>query len=174
MGKDRGERGRPLVAPIEAPGLVRALEAAVAEAAQEEVLAHAQDREVGQPIAIDVERVGTRGPPNVRRGVLDPAERDRPGGRALVMPQRGRIRAAREPELGATVIVTVEDGDAAAHEVLPLAVVDVRDAARRGHLGEAGDDRVVRRRNFLPAALMFAALAVAALLVWVIALSQPR
>ena len=33
--------------------------------------------------------------------------------------------------------------------------------------------RPFRRRNFLPGALMFAALAVAALLVWVIALSQP-
>ncbi|MCG7597954.1 envelope integrity protein Cei [Mycobacterium sp. C3-094] len=33
--------------------------------------------------------------------------------------------------------------------------------------------RPFRRRNFLPGALMFAALAVAAMLVWVIALSQP-
>ncbi|KGI67916.1 envelope integrity protein Cei [Mycolicibacterium rufum] len=33
--------------------------------------------------------------------------------------------------------------------------------------------RPFRRRNFVPGALMFAALAVAALLVWVIALSQP-
>ena len=43
---------------VERPGLVRALEPAVAEAAQEDALADPQDRQVDLPVAVDVERIG--------------------------------------------------------------------------------------------------------------------
>ena len=43
------------VAAVERPGLVRALEPAVAEAAQEHALADAQDRQVDLAVAVDVD-----------------------------------------------------------------------------------------------------------------------
>ena len=44
--------------PVEAPGLVGALELAAAEPAHHDVLADAQQHEVGDAVAVDVERIG--------------------------------------------------------------------------------------------------------------------
>ncbi len=48
----------PRVAAVDPERLVDALETAVAEAAQDDVLADAHDDEVGVAVSIDVERIG--------------------------------------------------------------------------------------------------------------------
>ncbi len=83
-----------------------------------------------QPVAVDVERVGT----GDRRQVGDrrrlPCEAERTAHRALVAVQRGRLAPAGEEQFGATVVVTVERRHSPADEELELAVVGVVDAGR--------------------------------------------
>ena len=54
----RGKRRRPGIAAVEAPGLVGALEPAAAEPAHGDVLADAQQHEIDDAVAVDVERIG--------------------------------------------------------------------------------------------------------------------
>ena len=126
----RAERRRPAVAAVDAEQLVRVLEAAVAEPAQDDVAAAAQDGEVDVPVAVDVERVGA----GDRRQVGDrrrlPREAERTADRALVPVERGRLAAAGEEQLVAPVVVAVERRHATADEELELAVVRVVDARR--------------------------------------------
>ena len=91
----RAERGGQRVAAVVAPGLVRALEPAVAEAAQEDVPAVAKDREVGQAVAVDVDRVGAGDAREVGDGVGDLREPQGAADRALVPVERGRVRPRR-------------------------------------------------------------------------------
>ena len=101
--------------------------------AEDDVAAAAQDGEVDEAVAVDVERVrtGDRGQVGDRRRLACEAERT--AHRALVAVQRGRLAAAGEEQLGATVVVTVERRHSPADEELELAVVGVVDA-RRGRL----------------------------------------
>ena len=106
--------------------------AAVAEPAEEHVLADAQHGEIGEAVAVDVERIGAGDRGQIgdrRRHGLEP---QRPADRAVVAVQRGRRAAAGEVQLAATVVVAVERGDAATDEVLEVAVVAVVDAAGLG------------------------------------------
>ena len=93
------ERRGPGVAAIERPGLVGALEAAVAEAPQELVLATPQHGQVRPAVAVDVERVGTGDVGPIGDWVARPqrtAARRRPGSRCdtgstgLVPPAKNR------------------------------------------------------------------------------------
>ena len=80
----RAERGGQRVAAVVAPGLVRALEPAVAETPQQDVRAVAKDREVGQAVAVDVDRVGAGDAREVGRRGRTPsrtARRRRPDSR---------------------------------------------------------------------------------------------
>ena len=74
------------------------------------------------------------------RSVTGDGDRREPQGsadRAVVVVQRGGLAAAGEEQLVAPVAVAVERGDAAADEVLELAVVGVVDARRGGVVDEA-------------------------------------
>ncbi len=53
-----GEGGRPGVAAVEAPLFVGALEPAAAKAAHHDIAANAQQHEVGDPVAVDVDGIG--------------------------------------------------------------------------------------------------------------------
>ena len=92
----RAERNRPLVTAVDAQRLVRILEAAVPAPAEDDVAAAAQDGEVDEPVAVDVERirtgdrrqVGDRRRPRVRSGAHRP-----PGSRCgTARPARSRRR----------------------------------------------------------------------------------
>ncbi len=121
------ERRRPRVAPVEAQRLVGPLEPAVAEAAQEHVLADAQHDQV---------RVGRRrrcraGTRRSRRsgrstGSGWAVNAQRAADRALVAEQRRGLGAAGEVQVRHGVAVAVEGGHAAADEEGELAVVAVR------------------------------------------------
>ena len=132
------EGGRPLGATVDAPGLVDPLEAAAAEAAEEDVLAEPEHGQVDPAVAVDVERVGAGHLGQVRRRVRQDGEPQRAARRAVVVVQGRRVRAAGEVELGAPVVVAVEDGDAAADEERELAVVGVLDAGGGRLLHEPG------------------------------------
>ena len=129
----RGAEGdRPRVATVEPERLVGSLEPAVAEPAEDHVLADAQHGEIDEAVAVDVERVGAGDRGQIgdrRRHGLEP---QRPADGAVVAVQRGRRAAAGEEQLAATVVVAVERGHAAADEVLEVALVAVVDAAGLG------------------------------------------
>ena len=124
----RAECGRPGVTGIEPELVVDLLEPAVAEPAQHGVGAAPQHHQVGVSIAVDVDRVGAGHGRQIgdRRSLL--CESERATDRTLVAVQRGRLAAAGEVQVGATVVVAIEHRHTPAHEELELAVVDVLDA----------------------------------------------
>ena len=126
----RAESNRPGVAAVDTERLVRILEVAVPEPAEDDVAAVAQDGEVDVAVAVDVERIraGDRGQVGDRRRLACKAERA--AHRALVEVQRGRLGAAGEEQLGATVVIAVERRHSPADEELELTVVGVVDARR--------------------------------------------
>ena len=121
------ERDGPLVAAVDAEGLVPALESTIAHPPQDDILAEAQDREVDMAIAIDVDRVGAGHRPQIRRGVRDALEAQRAGDPARVPEQRGRRVAAGEEQIGHPVGIAVERGHAATHDERELPGVGVAD-----------------------------------------------
>jgi len=123
----RAECRRPGGAAVVTPPFVRALEAAVTGAAQEDVLTDAQDRQVCDGIPIDVERIGARDVGEIGCGVMERREAELCTLRALIAEESGRLRAAGEVDVLASVAVAVEDGHAAAHEEHELTVVAVVD-----------------------------------------------
>ena len=133
-----GERGRPGAPPAEAPGLVRPLEAAVAAAAEEDVLPDPEDGEVDEPVAVDVERVGGSDVGEVGGGVREAREAERASGRTVVAEEGRPVAAAGDEDVGAPVGIAVEDGDAAAGVEGDAAAVRVVEAGRRRLLDEAG------------------------------------
>ncbi len=80
----------PRVAAVDAERLVGALEAAVAEAAQDDVLADPQDDEIGVAVAVDVERVGAGDGGQVGDRRRQRGEAQRTAALAVVVVQRGR------------------------------------------------------------------------------------
>ena len=138
--------------------LVGPLEAAVAEPAQDDVLADAQHDEVDVAVAVDVERVGAGDRGQVGDGRRQRREAQRAADRAVVAVQRRRLAAAGEEQLAAPVVVAVERRHAAADEVLEVAVVAVVDAAGVGDearcarpSGPRPSPRRSRRRRRSPA-----------------------
>ena len=110
---------RPVVATVEPPGLVGALERAAAETAQEHVLAMAQDHQVDVAIRVDVERVGTRDRGAGRSTSLLERARSAVGSRpAPIAEERSGFLAAGEVELRPLVGVAVEDRHATSDVVL--------------------------------------------------------
>ncbi len=137
----RGERGRPGVASVEAPGLVGALEGAITKAAKQDVLAKPQDGQVDVPIRIDVQRIGADNLAQVGDGAGHRVEGQCSSHRAPVAEQRCRILAAGQVQVLPAVAVTVEDGDAAADEVEEVAGI------RMSQPGGSGLLDVVRCRQ---------------------------
>ena len=115
----RGEGGGPCVAGGQAHGLGRVFEGAVAQAAQQKVRPGAHHEEIGTPVGVRVERVGAGDAEEVgpRHGVE--------GEIALVAQQQRRRFATRCENVGPCVVVAVEHRDAAAHEMLPPAGIDM-------------------------------------------------
>ncbi len=135
-----GEGSGPAVAAVEAPGLVRALEAAVAEAAHHEVFAHPQQREVGEAVAIDIERIGAGDRLNLQHSGQR-LEAQRAAGDGGVAVEPGGRGATGEEEVGETVRVAVEHRRAAADHVFPVALIGGGDAAG-GFFLEDRHDRI--------------------------------
>ena len=129
------EGGGPgLLSEIAAP-VVR-LERTGPGAAQDDVRADAQGDEVGDPVAVDVERVGAGQAGEGKRGGRVRLEGQRLGRRAI--PEQGRRAiSARGIELGQGVAVAVEHRDTTPDEMLPPAGVDVLGHRHRAkaHLG---------------------------------------
>ena len=119
------ERRRPRVAAVVAPCLVRTLEPAVAQAAEEHVLAVPQDGEIDPPVPVDVDGVGADHALEVGGGIRHLGEPQLPADRALVAIEGGGVGASGEVEIRPSVVVAVERGDAAADEEREVAVVDV-------------------------------------------------
>ena len=80
----RAERRGRGVAAAESPRLVRAHEAAAAEAPQEDVFIIPEHDEVHDPVAIDVDGVSAVYAREVRRRIAEPREAKRPADRAVV------------------------------------------------------------------------------------------
>ena len=91
----RAERRRPRVAAVVAPCLVRTLEPAVPQAAQEHVLAVPQDGEIDQPVTVDVHGVRADDAREIGGGIRHLGEPQRPSDRALVAIQGGGVGASR-------------------------------------------------------------------------------
>ena len=119
------ESCRPLVAAVEPERFVGALESAVAESAEEHVLAESEHGEIGVAVRIDVDRIGAGDLGQVGIGLRHLGELQRTSDGALVDVERGRIRPAGEVEILFVIVVAVEYGDAATHEVGPVPVVGV-------------------------------------------------
>ena len=128
----RAERLRHLGAAVDAPDLVRPFEAAVAEAAQRDVLAPAEGHEVDHAVAVDIDGVGAVDRGEIRHGVGQPDEPERVADVAVVPVQRRRPLAAGEVQVLAPVVVAIEHGKPGADRVLERAVV------REVHAGAGG------------------------------------
>src|SRR5207253_5027680 len=113
----RAERGRRAAAAVEPPALVRPLEPAVAEPAEQDVLAVAEDGEVDDPVPVHVERVRAVDRGQVGDGGGDGGEVDGTTGGSVVPEQRCRVNAAGEEEVGPAIAVAVEHRDAATDEI---------------------------------------------------------
>ena len=89
-GLPRGaERHRVGSSPGVGPALVRAFETATAEAAQKHVLSVPEHDEVGDPVAIDVDRIGARALSEIGRGIAQAGEPKGPADGAVV-PEESR------------------------------------------------------------------------------------
>ena len=86
----RGERRRPGVAAVKAPGLVGALELAVAETAHRDILADADHDEIGDPVAVDVGRIGAGDAVELGAALGNRLEGDRAAHGAGVAPELRR------------------------------------------------------------------------------------
>ena len=128
----RAERHRGGGRRAETPSLVRALETAAAEAAEEDVLAIPEHHEVGDPIAVDVDGIGAVHGCEVRDWIAQPDETKGAPDGTVVPIERRRAATTCEVEIGPPIAVAVEDGDAAAGRVLETAVVGVLDTGDRG------------------------------------------
>ena len=131
------ERRRPAISAIEAPGLVGALECAVAAAPQQHVFSPPEDHQVHDVVAVDVDRVCPGDERQVGGPSFDAGERECASDRAPVAIQARGLGAPGEVQVGPAVGIAVEDGHAAADEELPLALVAVVDAVCGGFLDEA-------------------------------------
>jgi hypothetical protein len=134
----RAERRRPCVPAVEPPTLVGSFEPAVTEAAEEDALAHAQDRQVDVAIAVDIDRIGAVHASQVRDRVMNRREPERTAGWAVVPIQHGRVAPAGQEQVGPAVTVAIEHRDPTAHRGDESAVVDLIDARSRGLLDVMG------------------------------------
>src|SRR6185436_17805904 len=94
-GLPRRREGHGVEGPaVEAPGVIRPLEPAAAEAAKHDVAAAAQDHQVDRAVAIDVDGVGAGHKGEVGRRIADPLEAKLTADRGDIAEQPGRVRAA--------------------------------------------------------------------------------
>src|SRR5207237_268943 len=77
----RAERRRDRGAAVKSPPLVRALEATAAQTPQQHVAAGAQYDEVGDAVAVDVDRVRAEHAHQIGRGARERSEAQRAAGR---------------------------------------------------------------------------------------------
>src|SRR5262249_41665052 len=122
------EGGAPGLAAFEAPGLVGALEAAIAEPAEHHVAADPEHDQVGSAVAVDAERIGAGDVVQLEPRVGNAGKAQRSADRALVAIEAGLGTAAGDVEIGQSVAVAVEGRHAAADEIFPAALVAGVDA----------------------------------------------
>jgi hypothetical protein len=127
----RAERRRLRGSAVEPPRLVRALEAAVATPAQQDVLAGAEDRQVDVAVTVDVERVRPVDAIEVGGWVGHRGEPQGTADGAGVPIERRRRGSTRQVELRPAVTVAVEHGDAAGDRERAAAGECVVEPARR-------------------------------------------
>ena len=126
----RGAEGDgPGVAAVDAERLVGALEPAVAEPAQHDVLADPQHDEIGVAVSVDVERIAAGDGGQIGHRGWELREPQRAAELTVVVVQRSRFAAAGEEQVAAPIVVAVEGGDTAADEVLEVAGVAMVDGA---------------------------------------------
>ncbi len=123
---------------VEAERVVRVLEAAATEAAQHHVAAAPKDHEIEMPVAVDVDGVCARDCRQIGDRRRDRREAKGSADGAVVVEKRRGVAAASEEQLVTPVVIAVECGDSATHEVLELPVVLVGDAGRGCVIDEMG------------------------------------
>ena len=144
-----GKRGPPGIAARKTPGVVGAREPAAAEPAHGDILADAQQHDVHDAVAVDIERIGAADLVQFETALLG-HELERSAMRAGVAIELRRLLAAGQQQLRVAVVIAVEGRRAAADHVFPLALVDAVDAGAGGFLdkGRDGWRRDCRRNLF--------------------------
>ena len=102
------------------------------------VAADAQQHQVRDPVAVDVDRIGADHLVQFEAARLE-LEAQRAAALAHVAVELRRRLSAGEEDVGKAVAAAVEDGHAAADHILPLALVDAVDAGARRLIDEFGD-----------------------------------
>src|SRR2546429_9615173 len=97
--------------PGVAPPRVRAFEGATAEAVQKDVLSVPEHDEVGDPVAIDVDRIGARALSEIGRGIAQAGEPKGPPDGAVVPEESRGTKPAGEGEVGLPRPRAVQAGD---------------------------------------------------------------
>ena len=133
----RAERRRPSVPAIEPPLLVGSFEPTVAETPEQDGLTAAQHGQVGDCVAIDIERVRTGYVGQVGHRIVDRREPEAPADLAFVAREERGPGAAGEVQVRAVIVVAIEHGNATADEPLVLSAKRVVDPGRRCLLDEA-------------------------------------
>jgi hypothetical protein len=142
----RAECRRDRGATVESPRLVRPLEAAAAEPAEENVLTIAENDKVRDPVAIEVDGVGADNAFEVRRWIAETREPKRSAHQAVVPIERRRVASPSDVKVRLPVAVAIKDGDPAADGVFEAAAVDVVDARAGGLVDEVRRAEGDRRR----------------------------
>ena len=133
----------PAIAGFQAPGVIGALELAVAQATKHLHFAHAQHDQVGVAVSVDIDRVRTNGIRQFQSRALF-EQFDRAALRAFVAVKLGAIDTRRHVNLGQTVAITVEGGDTAADHEFALAFKPALETRRVGFFDETRDGRLRR------------------------------
>ncbi len=130
------EPGGPSVSAVVSQVFVGALEAAITETAEENVLPESQDGQIGVTVRVDIDRIGPGDVGEIRAGLLSLGESKFTCDRALIHVESGRTGSAGEVEIRFPVIVAVEGGHATTDEERPVAVIGVVDARGLSFLDE--------------------------------------
>ena len=112
--------------------LVGALELAIAQSAQQHILAVAQHRQIGNAVAVEVDRICAGDGGQVRAWPGPDGELERAAVGDWFTNSAGWRVAAGEIEVRPAVSVAVERGNATADEVVEIACVGVVDAGSNG------------------------------------------
>ncbi len=131
------EGGGPCAPAIEPPGLVGPLETAVAGTAEQNILPDPQHRKILPVVAVDIQRIGADDLGQTGRFRVHGIESQWSADRTPVPEQRGWIASAGNEKVLPSIVIAIEDGYAAADEILPPTVIDVPQACRLGFFHEA-------------------------------------
>ena len=107
-----------------------------ARPSQEDVFAIAQDGQVDEAVAVDVERVGAVDRRQVGRGIRDDREPEGAADGPDVLVERRRVQPARDVDVRLAVAIAVEDREAASDEESQGPVVRLGKPGARGLVNE--------------------------------------